>query len=90
MRLDFNEANILIQTIEDLEKYKKPVNKNTIIGFLNELARTTESKHVFIIQSIKSLSFKIERLSDKSITQLQADVKNNKVVATARYVVPNL
>ncbi len=90
MRLDFYEANILIQTIGDLEKYKKPVNKNTLVELLHELQQNTDKKCFLVVQSIRSLSAKLETLSDKSIDKIRADVNNNKIVATARYILPRL
>ena len=90
MRLDFNETNILIYTIADLEQFKKPVNKNTLVAFLHEMLETTYKKRFLVLKSIRSLSAKLETLSDKSIDKIVADVHNNKVVATARYVLPRL
>lgn len=89
MRLDFNESNILLQTIEDLEKYKKPVNKSTLIGFLQELMHNTDKKCFLVCQSIATLCVKLESLSDESISRVHADAKNNKIVATARYILPH-
>lgn len=90
MRLDFNEANILIRTIEDLEKYKKPVTRKSVIDSLNELGSNTDKNLAFIRQSISSLSTKLERLSDKSISKIQSDAHNKNISATACYTLPDL
>lgn len=90
MKLNFNETNILIQVIDDFEKHNKPVSKGTIVSFLYQLMENTDKKYIYVRSSIKSLATKVEMLSENSVTQLQSDVKNNCVVATACYVLPNL
>lgn len=90
MKLDFNETNILIQVVDDFEKHNKPISKGAIVSFLYHLMEHTDKKYVYVRSSIKSLATKIEKLSENSIAQLQSDVKNNCVVATACYTLPNL
>lgn len=88
MKLDFNETNILINAINDMEKYKKPINKTTVIGFLHELAENTSQSYSFLQKSIKLLISKIETLSDESIKQIYSDIKSNKMIATLCYSLP--
>lgn len=88
MRLDFNETNILIHAINDMEKYKKPIKKSTLIGFLHELDENTDKNYGFLKNSIRLLISKIEHLSDENILQIFSDIKNNKMVATLCYSLP--
>ena len=89
MRLDFNETNILVQTIAELEKSSKTtITKMKIIETLYALGVHTDKKHVILKVSIKSLISKLERLSDDEIICLLADHKNNKIIASVCYELP--
>ena len=88
MKLDFNETNILIHVINDLEKYKKPINKSSIVSFLHELKQNTAEEHIFIRKSTTLLASKIDALSEKNISQIYSDIKSNKIVATLCYSLP--
>lgn len=88
MKLDFNETNILIHAINDMEKYKKPINKTNIIGFLHELARNTNPNYTLLHKAVNLLVAKLEPLSDENILQIYSDIKSNKMVATLCYSLP--
>lgn len=88
MRLDFNETQILIHAIYDFQQFRRPINKASLVAFLNEMLQTTDKQSYVIIQAIRSLASKLEVLSEKSIDQICDDAKNNRIISTARYVVP--
>lgn len=88
MRLNFNETNVLIQSINDLVKYNKPVNKSSLINMLDELSQNTDTNHLFLHQSIKTLISKIEMLSDDIVNKIYEDVQNDRIIATACYQMP--
>ena len=91
MRLDFNETNILVQAISDLDKQKNSViTKDSLLDFLSVLHDNTSENYSFIRQSIKTLISKLENLSDKNIRQIQNDKRNNKIIASTCYVLPQL
>lgn len=90
MRLDFNESNILVQALAELERNSKVViNKTKLIEELYALGLHTDKKYVFLRVSIKSLINKIESLSDDDIKQILIDNKNNVIVASVCYELPS-
>ncbi len=90
MKLDFNETNILVQTVNDLVKYKKTVNKRSLIESLCELSQNTDKNYTFIHQSITSLISKVEKVSEKSVDVIHKDVVNDNIIAMACYALPQL
>lgn len=89
MRLDFNETNILVQTIAELEKSSKiTINKVKLIETLCALGIHTDKKNIVLKVSIKSLVSKLEKLSDDDINRIMADNKNNNIIASVCYELP--
>lgn len=89
MRLDFNETNILVQAMSDLEKQPgSPVSKDALLNFLYTLHGNTNEAYPFIRNSIKSLILKIESVSDKDIEKIRDDKNNNRIIATTCYTLP--
>lgn len=90
MRLDFNETNILVQALNDLEKInKKDIDKMELITLLYTLYQCTDNRYKILRTSIKTLISKIESLSDAAIKHIQEDKKNNRIIATVTYKLPD-
>ncbi len=91
MRLDFNETNILLQALSDMEKqYGTVITIPNLLDTLNLLLQNTDSKYIFICDSVKSLIRKTEGLSEESLRRILADKTEDKIIATARYALPVL
>lgn len=89
MKLDFNETNILVRTIKELEENSKaPITKMKIIEMLYTLFSRTDKKYTILKVSVKSLKTKIDKLSDDDINQILADSKNNNIAASVCYHLP--
>ena len=90
MKLDFNESNILVQALADLERNPKvPITKVKLIEELYALGINTDKKLSFLRVSVRSLIKKIENLSDSDIQQIVIDNKNNVIVASVCYELPS-
>lgn len=90
MRLDFNETNILVQTLAEMEKSPKtPMTKTKIIETLYALGVHTDKKYTILKVTVKSLIEKIEKLSDDDVLQILADNRNNNIIASVCYELPN-
>ncbi len=89
MRLDFNETNILLQSLTELEKLSQaPITVGRLVEFLDFLLINTDTGYVFVCESVKSLIKKLEGLSDESIQQVLADKNRHKIIATTCYTLP--
>ena len=89
MKLDFNETNILVQTLASLEQDKMALGKSELIRLLCVLYDNTSDERRFVRGSIKSLLSKIENLSDENIKKIQDDKAQGKIIATTCYRLPN-
>lgn len=89
MRLDFNETNILLQALSELGRVSQaPVTVARLLEFLDFLLTNTDTGYVFICDSVRSLTKKLEGLSDESIGQILEDKSRNKIIATTCYTLP--
>lgn len=90
MKLDFNESNILVEALSDLERNPKvPITKVKLIEELYALGIHTDKNRSFLRVSVRSLIKKIENLSDSDIQQMVIDNKNNAIVASVCYQLPS-
>lgn len=78
MRFDFNEANILKQTL-----YRPDDTKEVLIYRLVALAKTTDDD--ILKSSVLSLIQKVESLTPLQIKNIQSDIENKRLVATANF-----
>ncbi len=90
MKLDFNETNILVQAIGELGKsVKVPISKMKLIETLYALGVHTDKKYSILRVSVKSLIAKIEKLSDDDVNQIITDYKDNNIIASVCYHLPD-
>lgn len=89
MRLDFNETNILLQALSELGRVSQaPITVARLLEFLDFLLLNTDTGYIFIRESVKSLSKKLEGLSDEGVRRILADKSQNKIIATTCYTLP--
>ena len=89
MRLDFNETNILLQALSELSRVSQaPITVARLLEFLDFLLTNTDTGYIFICESVKSLTKKLEGISDDSIQRILADKSQNKIIATTCYTLP--
>ena len=89
MKLDFNETNILVQVLGELERNPKAtINKMALISNLYLLRQNTDERYKSLRSSISSLALKIENLSERDINKVREDKENNLINATICYSLP--
>ena len=89
MTFDFNETNILVQAINELEKNPKAViNQAKLCELLYALGVHTEKRHTILRVAIKSLITKVEKLTDEDINRIRMDNKNEKIISSVCYELP--
>lgn len=76
MKFDFNEANILKQNL-----FLQNDTKKTLIIRLNRLSETTNDP--ILKNSVLTLIKKVETLTPNQIKQIQLDISNKRLIATA-------
>lgn len=77
MRFDFNEANILKQTLFD------GCSKAVLLSRLNNLASNT--KESVLQKSVFSLMHKIDELSESDLQRIYYDIQRKQFVVTSHY-----
>lgn len=91
MRLDFNETNILLQAISELGKVSQArITVARLLEFLDFLLINTDTGYIFICESVRSLTKKLEGLSDEGVQRILADKSQNKIIATTCYTLPTI
>ena len=90
MRLDFNETNILVTTLDELNKTSKGVvKKNHLEEALYARGLYTDRKFTVLRMSVKSLIKKVEELSEEDVAKIVADSKDKKIAASVCYQLPD-
>lgn len=90
MRLDFNETNILLQALSEMDKSKMTVSVPGLLDYLNSLLINTDTGYVFICESVRSLTKKLETLSKEGMERILRDKDQNKIIATTCYTLPTV
>ena len=90
MRLDFNETNILLQALSEMDKSKMTVSVPGLLDYLNSLLINTDTGYVFICEAVRSLTKKLETLSDEGMERILRDKDQNKIIATTCYTLPTV
>ena len=91
MRLDFNETNILLQALSELSKVSKAtITVARLLEYLDFILSNTDKSYIFICESVKSLTKKLEGLSDESLQRILEDKSKNKIIATTCYTLPTV
>lgn len=89
MKLDFNETNILAVTLSELEKSTKTsITRAKILDSLYALGVYTDKKYGILRASVKSLMMKLEKLSDDDILRILEDSKNENIITSVCYQLP--
>ena len=90
MRLDFNETNILLQALSEMDKLKMTVSVPGLLDYLNSLLINTDTGYVFICEAVRSLTKKLETLSKEGMERILRDKDQNKIIATTCYTLPTV
>ena len=90
MRLDFNETNILLQALSEMDKSQTAVTVPGLLDCLNSLLINTDTSYIFICESVKSLIKKLEAVSEEGLVRIVRDKDQNRIIATTCYTLPTV
>ena len=82
MRFDFNEANILKQTL-----FAPNDNKAVLLTRLDNVLQNTED--TILKQNVQALIKKVEGLSDEDVRRILFDILKKRFIVTSNYKVVN-